>query len=167
MSRVDVSIVTVWESIRSLLRDGLELSDDTCFWWIDNGDPPPPSADTNLFLTLTPDGGTFDPGMLQGGGVHQVTVSHTLVVTVHCTNRLDAGGRSDYFLTSESGMGQMMARVIAILTDADPTTDETTGNTFVRELIRPIGFSKPERIAEDRYGSVAIHFEVGFDWDVS
>jgi hypothetical protein len=163
--RVDVTIVEVWEAIINHLRTSLGLNSSTCFWWLDDGEPPPPTT-SSVFVTLAPDGGTFDGSMFDGGGIRQVTVETGLAVTIHSTNRLDTGMRDEQFLTHATlGIGALLNRVITSLTGFDPAVFGNSDNApALRAEISPTGFSKPTRLKDDKYGSVTVVFNVSFDW---
>jgi len=164
--RIDIDIVSVWSAIMTRLQTALSLSADTCFWWLDDNDPPPPSANSSLFITVSPDGGTFDPGFQESGGSKQVTVETAIRVTVHSTSRLGTGMRDDEFLTNASGLGPMLTNVISALVDFDPVFG-IGANPVLRAKMDVQGFEKPYRNQNDSIGGVTVVFGVSFDWLIS
>lgn len=162
MSRVDVELSDVLDSVADRLRQQLGLSESTCFFSL-NPDSPPP-VPTDVYLVISPDGGQFDPSMFEGGGEQQLTVETGALVTIHSTTRLDAGGKDKERLTNTSkGILQMMTKVLRALSGYDLTID---GDTFARTLPSPQGFSKPTKNKET-LGSIGLAFNLSFDWDVS
>ncbi len=155
-------IVSIWTAVIARLRTQLSLNSDTCFFWLGGGsDPQPPPVATDLFLTVAPDGGTFDEGLQDGGGAAQNTIKTGIAVTIYTQIFLENDSRDDQFLThSTKGVGAMFTRVCNALIDHDPTF---SGVYAMREQIRPSGFSAPRRSSIDRYGKMTIMFELTWD----
>lgn len=129
------------------------------------GSAPPPAGGANLWVTVAPDGGLFDPQALDGGGREQATVNTALAVTIYSAVRTDSGNHDDRLLMDASrGMLAKMDDVIGSLTDFDPTD---SGAPYLRELMSPQGWRTPQRINEEAFGAITIVFNISFDWDFS
>lgn len=163
MARVDVDLNEVLLSVVTRLKDKLSLNDSTCFYSITPDVVPPVPAD--LFLVITPDGGTFDDGGFEGGGEKQLTCNTGFMVTIKTSMRLDAGSKDKERLTHTSrGMVQMIGRILDAMAGFDLLN--AASNTFLRGTLKPQGFGRPEK-AGDTLGSIPLTFDISFDWDVT
>lgn len=164
MARDKIDLVSVWEAIIDELRVQLQLNSDQCFFMLPDarGAHFTPTAPTDTFITISPDGGSFDVGLIQGGGVEQITVETGFVVTIHKTWNLDEAGHDQKFLNSDKGIGELMTAVVLALTGFDPTFGQYS-SPKLRELIRPTGFERPWRDESENRGGVSIHFDMSFD----
>jgi len=163
MARIDVDLNQVLAAVVLRLQAVLTLNDSTCFYSINPDSPPPAPAD--LYLVVTPDGGTFDDGMFEGGGEKQLTCDTGFVVTIKTAMRLDAGGKDKERLTNASrGMIQMVGQILDALAGHDLLL--STGDAFLRGLLQPQGFGAPQKDGE-KLGSIPLTFNLSFDWDVT
>jgi hypothetical protein len=168
-TRIDTDLVSVVNAVIAqlianvTLPDGVTtLNDSTCFYWIDDGENPPPSS-SDTFLTVELDGGEFDESLFDGGGVHQVTEKTSIQVTVWSNNRLDPGMRDLQFLTNAVGAGGMLIKVLKALAGADLIVDGSS-DTALRELVVPQRRGQPARRRGDAIGSIPITFGISYDW---
>ena len=162
--RVDVTLEDVLDAFLARLRSELGLNDRTCFLWLQRSGPPPPVPD-DVFITVEPDGGTFDAAMITGGGANQVTVETTIGITIHSLVRLDPGGRDAYVLQdSTRGIMPMLTSVLRALVSHDLLVG---GNQCLRELLMPTGFERPQRLEGEKRATITVVFNISFDWDMT
>jgi hypothetical protein len=165
--RDETTFADMWTAIMTQLRTITHLTEDTCFWFLPaaRGSRPQPPAPADVFVTVAPDGGTFDEPLFHGGGGAQLTVNTGFTVTVHRTWHLDAGNVDNYFLLNSDGVAALLMAIINGMTGFDPTTGD--GHTHVRELIRPTGFTQPWRSEDEHVGGFDVQFELSFDIDTA
>lgn len=163
MPRIDSNLTAVLDAVIKRLREQLSLSDSTCFLCL--SDDVTPKTTSDVFLTVSPDGGEFDQGHFDGGGDEQLTVEGGVRVTIHSTLKLDRTGHDSELLSNASrGVLSVMHEVLRALTGHDLVID-TDGNTTLRRLIAPRGFERPERSGE-RLGRISLYFGLSFDWEL-
>lgn len=166
MARIDVKLSDVLDSAVAKLRTGLSLNERTCFWALENFIPT--QTPSGVWLVLTPDGGTFDKDKFEGGGREQLTTDTAVVVNINSMIKLDSSGHDDRALFDTSrGMLEWLHDILDEMTGADlETGDPEVGlDTFMRELLQPEGFSKPERNNNNlNVCSMSVAFRLQFDW---
>ncbi len=167
-ARIATTLPVVLEAVAARLRTELDLNESTCYWMLDREDEDrPPPTGSNFYLTVKPDGGEFDRGLFEGGGPDQLTDSTGVVVTIHTHTQLDRGGRDKQVLLSASaGLLPYLKPVLRALSGHDLILSGS-GNTCLRELIRPVGYSAPVRGNKDRWSRMDVYFALSFDWDMS
>lgn len=162
MARVDIDPISAFNAVVSQLQTSLSLNDETCYLSLLRDVPPP--APTDVWLVVTPDGGTFPADMEYGGGTSQITVETGFEVVVFSTVRIDSSGKDTLVLKDASrGIYAYYTKIIRALAQQDLTSG---ANTFLREFLRPTGIRKPERL-EDSLAMGGVTFDLSFDWSMS
>lgn len=166
MARINTTLPEVLEAVAKRLRDQLEFGESRCFWALDRGEEPPPTA-ADTFLIIKPDGGTFDAGLFVGGGTEQLTDDTGLIVDLYSLLMLDRGGRDkEGLFHAAKGLYPLATRVVKALAGHDLVIDDD-GNTCLRELILPAGHSQPRVMDDNRGVSMTVTFNLSFDWNVA
>lgn len=168
MPRTTADQVTVLQAVVDRLIAAVAttpaLNDSTCFLSIEPD--PPVMLPSNLFLTVAPNEGQFDPGLHDGGGIDQTTEEAGVVVSIFNRIHLDRGGR-DGKLMSESARGLLTLKrlVLKALSGYDLSV---SGNPLLRNLMAPLKCSAPRRIDEEGrlIGAISLYFSTDFDWDL-
>lgn len=161
--RVDSRLDTILNRIVDRLVKKVDgLSIDLCFLTL-HPDDPIGANPGDRFVTVSPLGGRFDEGMIDGGGIFQTTADGGAVVKIHAITQEDEAYHAKTLLTDSTlGLIDMMQRVLAALTvwDADDTV-----NKILRQPLFPVEY----RFSNDgrRMAGVEIDFRVLFDWAIS
>lgn len=167
--RVDTDLISVMEAVAVKLRTAMGLNARTCFVWIERSDGEFPPIPGNFAVTVSPDSGSFDPGLIRGGGEHQFTVETNLLVTVHSSIMLDSGGRDELAIkTADRGVLDAISKIIVALADFDPEVGVPPA-PCLRELMAPQGFSAPQRGRGDdgKWTLMSVVFPISFDWKIT
>lgn len=163
MPRIDSSYAAVLDAVVKRLRDQLSLNESTCFLSLTPDVPVKTASD--VYLTVSPDGGEFDQAAFDGGGDQQLTAETGVRVTVVSTLKLDRTGHDSELVSNASrGVLAVMHDVLRALTGHDLLID-VDGNQALRRLIAPRGFDRPERDSE-RLGSISLYFGLSFDLEL-
>jgi hypothetical protein len=167
MSRVDTNQATVLQAvvdrlIASVVTDP-KLTDETCFASL--FPVPPLLLPSNLFLTVAPIEGQFEPGLHEGGGIYQTSEEAGVVVTVFTRMLLDRGGRSVKVLT-ESTRGLLVVKRLVLKALSGHDLVDPVGNQLLRNLMAPLNCDPPKFLDEDKIGYLSLRFSTDFDWDL-
>lgn len=152
----------VYVAAVELLRAAIDgCTDANCFFCLDPDAIP--ATPGELIYVVSPTSGTFDEGMIDGGGVEQLTVEAGLMVKIHSPLMLDQVGQDAELLNNESlGLWLKATEVMAALSLQSPTVN---GNALTRDPLIPHGFAITK--SHKRLGAIELTFKVLFDWDVS
>jgi len=152
----------VYTAAVEMLRAAIDgCTDANCFFCLDPDCIPPTPGE--FFYVVAPTSGTFDEGMIDGGGIEQLTVEAGLLVKIHSPLMLDQVGRDVELLNNESlGLWSKATEVMAALAVQSPTV---AGNPQTRDPLMPHSFSITKSLK--RLGAIELTFKVLFDWDVS
>ncbi len=152
----------VYVAVVDMLRAAIDgCTDANCFFCLDPDAIPPSPGE--LIYVVSPTSGTFDEGMMDGGGVQQLTVEAGVLVKIHSPLMLDQVGNDTSLLNDESlGLWGKATEVLAALAIQSPTV---AGNAQTRDPLMPHSFSITK--SHKRLGAIEMTFKVLFDWDVS
>jgi len=174
MSRVNVTQSDVMQSVIRRLRQELSLNDRQCFFVLNdqNGMPAIPVGviGDGCYVTVAPGESSIDDGLAVGEPIEQVTEYATVHVTGLTRIHLDSTGHDEKLLLDETrGLLSIKHRILQAMCGQDLTLEN--GNTFLRELVRPVAIGSPQAgtIGENAsltVGFVTILFSVPFDWDL-
>lgn len=146
--------------IKRLAEQISDANHDSVFFSIDPDIESPPPSSGQFFYIIAPLSGTFDQGLLTGGGQSQATVQTGITVTAYSHAQLDQGQHDTLFLTDLSlSIVERWRHVLAALTDWTPTLNE---NEMTRDPLMPMGFEivRPTRTL----GGIRQSFSLDFDW---
>lgn len=152
----------VYTAAVDLLRAAItECTEANCFFCLDPDAVPP--APGQLIYIVSPTSGTFDEGMIDGGGVEQLTVDAGLMVKIHSPLMLDQVGHDSSLLNDESlGLWGKATEVLRALAVQSP---EFEGNPLTRDPLMPHSFAVTK--SHKRLGAIELTFKVSFDWNVA
>lgn len=161
---VDAKLADVLDAVVLRLRTILVLNERTCFLYLRRAGMPPPAAPDDIFLTVEPDGGQFDEGMLIGGDRAQATVKTGVAITIHSNVMLDAAMHDARVLSHASrGMLIFLDKILDALTGHELLL--ASGEPCLRELMAPQGWNKPDRPdPTDKRAELTVVFGLEFDW---
>jgi hypothetical protein len=163
---VDAKLADVLDAVVLRLRTAVVLNERTCFLYIRRPGMPPPAAPDDIFLTVEPDGGQFDAGLLVGGDREQATVKTGVAITIHSNVMLDAA-MHDARVLSDSARGMLifLDRILDALVGHNLLL--ASGNPCLRELMVPQGWNKPDRPdPTDKRAELTVVFALEFDWNL-
>lgn len=157
------AVVARLQSQVTLPDNATFLNNDTCFIWLVDGDPPP--AASNVFVTVEPDGASYDESLFIGGGENQVMEETGIAVTIHSSVRLDPGNRDKEFVRhAQYGVLATYKKVLKALSGHNLLVG---GAPVLREYLRPQGRGRVTRRGNDRFGEMTAVFSISFDWDLA
>jgi hypothetical protein len=154
----------ILSGMADLLRAEFSEWDTTAIYWTDNPKPEV-SQNLDLFIQLTPGGGSFNQGILQGGPRAEET---SLVgVTIWRRSVIDDAGRAqDSLFNTSEGLLKIKRRVLKALTGK--MLVDGSGNQIATGTITPQQALEPDTGATDPpLDRLAMYFQVPFDWDLS
>lgn len=161
---ISTTQAAVLSGVVTLLKAELSSWDSEAIYWTDT---PTPDVSHNLdvFIQVSPGGGSFDQGILAGGPRAEETA--LFGVTIWRRSHTDRAGRAQDSLFNETeGLLAIKRNVLRAL----------TGKMLVDGSSRQIatGTIKPQQALEPNTGatdppldSLAMYFQVPFDWDLS
>lgn len=123
-----------------------------------------PSGPGEITCVVAPTSGTFDQGMIEGGGDEQNTSDGGVIVKIHSPVQLDEADRDTVFLTDASlGLLSFAKQAMQALSGWSP--DDGGGNETTRDPLHPAGyaFQRDGR----KLGACELTFHLKFDWDLS
>jgi hypothetical protein len=150
---------------------GADLNDSTCFVTL-YPERPGPLPPGDLFLTVSPGGGTFDPGWHEGGGEHQTKEDAVVFVTIFSRQKLDRAGRDDNKLLSlPKGLLEWKRMVLRWLSNHDLQVPQADGTGFGSALVNamaPLTADAAESHGEkEEYAFLKMGFSTDFLWDLT
>lgn len=163
-SRVDVDLEAVLEAVAHELRVRLGLTEDVCYWSLDDEGGGVPNAGDH-WIVVSPSAGQFDQAAFDGGGAQQLTVETDIDVTLHAVCNLDEPGRDrERLMNRDHGLLGRLSKAIKALGGLDVLV---SGNLVLRAQIFPRGFTRPRRDHDqDGWVSMTVAFAISFDWDM-
>lgn len=134
----------------------------------------PQSLQSNEVLTVQIVGGTFDDGVLTGGGSAVVLYQGTLRIAIWSSNRTDQKGLASSMLTSSGrGLLRLETKILRALTGSYLVEPEAGGNGYsegLTDCIKPLSDSQPQSAGKDggraQKATLAIDFGIDFKWDL-
>lgn len=161
---ISTSQSDVLAGVVTLLKAQFSDWDAEAIYWTDT---PTPIVDHNLdlFIQVSPGGGSFNQGILMGGPRAEET--GLFGVTIWRRSVVDNAGRSQESLFNPSeGLLELKRRVLKALTGKMLTDDE--GRYIATGTITPQQALEPDTGATDPpLDRLAMYFQVPFDWDLS
>lgn len=165
MARIDKDLTGILESVRKRLTSKLhDANSPNCFIALDplelyNGRP------GDFFYVVSPFSGTFDEGLIDGGGLNQVADEASIAITIHSIQNLDRPDEDAIFLNhADLGLLGRFKEVLRIMVAADLTDDE--GNEITFEPVMPKSYSIGRERGENPTGWIQLVMKVKFDWDL-
>lgn len=150
-------------TVKRLIDTIQGLTDSTCFVSLFPV-PPGPLPPADVFLTVSPAGGQFDPHWHDGGGEYQTFENASVYVTIFSRVKLDRSGRDDQKLTHiPRGLLEWKRIVLRCLsgqylTDAD-------GNALLVNAMLPHTADAAE--SSEDYTHLRLVFTTDFLWDLT
>ncbi len=140
------------------------LTPSTCFVSID----PEPSVNVSaeVFLTVSPESGTFDP-TFDGGADNIVMELAFAVVTIFTKIQMDRNEHAKHFLgDAKRGVFTLKRKVLKALLANHHQLSDPSGNRLLTNQMAPV--SSPRPLADGRkVGDVQLVFTTDFLWDLS
>lgn len=179
VTRVNVDQSTALKAVVDTLiknyPDGT-LSDKTCFAAYSMDKPENPSDD--LYITVSLGGGKFNGALFVGGGPKQTCEECQVIISIWVRVATDQPGHDEDALSSRPlGILRIKANVLRALAqgpiggaaDLQANYPEETGgtNNFLRQWLVPVLSTLPEKPDEDGYASIALTYQLDFDWDLT
>lgn len=166
MSRIDASLDVILDAVRDRLAANIaDATDPNCFVSMDplelyNGRP------GDFYYVVSPFGGKFDEGLIDGGGQNQVTDESTIAITIHSIQNLDRPDEDQLFLSDRNlGLLPRFRQVLKVMTAAD--LQDKAGNEITFEPIIPRGYEIGRERGENPTGWIQLVLKVTFDWNLS
>lgn len=165
MARVETEQSDVLLAIVDRLVDQIPaLSRKNCF--ISILPNPPYKVPDNVFVTVSPTGGTFPEDLLVGGGAHQCNESAGVLVTVFSRFMAQRTGHDAASLTDFTrGVLRMKRLILKALTAHDLQFER---NSILSSLMLPTDSGPPEPIGDpaENLVQVSVKFGTDFDWNL-
>lgn len=155
---------TVLQAVVDRLRyEVSELSaENLCFLSM----KPTPRTDVrqNLYATVCPMGGTFDPEMFSGAGAAGICEKTGVIVTVFSQMKLDRADSDEIMLLHDArGLLKLKQRILKALSDHDLLGAD--GNPLLLEAMAPLSSGHP-RDNNESVGEFSLSFSTDFIWDL-
>jgi hypothetical protein len=162
MARIDVTELTVCESLVRRLRTQLKLTDRQCFWVLDPlAVELPPGGD--YYVTVAPGDSSFPPEEQQPGNI---TEEWTVDVTIYSRMRLDSTNEDTKLLGDESrGLYSLKRKVLVAVVHED--LEDEDGDVFLRQILHVTNCTRPNYDKEKAVGWLTLTLGVSFDWDLT
>jgi len=162
MARIDSRLDTILLAIIARLIAEVDGADAaSCFLAIDD-EQVTGNAD-GFILVVSPNGGNFDDGALDGGGQNQATDYFTFSVTVYSTTNLDMGGQDSAALTDTAlGLIAKHRDVLQALTVHDLLSGS---DNILRDVPMPTTYDFGKSGRGLCY--VRQSFKLSFDWNLT
>ncbi|MGH7744287.1 MAG: hypothetical protein ACREQ5_05625 [Candidatus Dormibacteria bacterium] len=162
MARVDIDPITVLTTVETALQNGLNISPDLCYLSLDPDENYPAPGPGDRIIIIEPEGANFSENLFWGGGPRQVTIETAVNLQIYSGVRVDPNAKKQRLALIDSARGifQLMIAIMDTLVGVDLTAG---GNTFLRELMRPIGFSQPAKIDNNLLHS-SMSWAISYDW---
>lgn len=175
-SRVDVDQAAVLDAVvaqligNCALPAGAQLTDKTCF--ITNYPELPTPATDDVMITVSPEGGTFQPELFIGGAQKQCTENSGILVSIWSRFKAERQFRDRQILCDEArGLLKIKKSVLRCLAGADLQANYPPGtggtNAFLRQWLIPTQAFAPDHPKDEPYAGLTIRFSADFDWDLT
>lgn len=164
LPRIDTTPIDVLLAVESALQTGLNLTVDQCYLSTEVDDNIPAPAPGDRIVVIEPDGLDFDEGLFIGGGQYQITVQTGVMIHLFSTIRVDSNAKKNrqILINASRGLYALMSSIVSTLAGVDLTVN-AGASTFLRELMHPVGASKPEKIT-DNLVHIAFSWAISYDW---
>ena len=136
---------------------------DNCFITIDPGAEPPVNAGDRSIAVIC-EGGSFDQGLLEGGGEQQAGIELSIATRVYSPSQLDVPRQDAQMLTNSAvGVMGMVTNILKALTNWSPL--DGNSSRLTRDPLLPVAtaVSKDGR----RIAWFEVQWRVFFDWDLT
>lgn len=167
MARISTTQDVVLERVAARLRATIEkLNATTCV--ISDETQPSEMFSHNLIVLVSPMGGTFDGGVVDGAGLEGCLESSGVIVTVWTAMNLDAPERAESrYLEANRGLMAWKKSILQALCNHDLT--DTSGNQILVSRMRPVRSQHQleTTTAKGRLAGFSLLFTTEFLWNLS
>lgn len=155
---------TVLQAVVDRLRDQVsELrGENLCF--LSMKPTPRTEVRQNIYATVCPMGGTYDPEMFAGAGAAGVWEKTGVIVTVFSRMQLDRSDGDELMLLHDTrGLLKLKKLILKALSDHDLLGAD--GNPLLLEAMAPLSSGHP-RDNNESVGEFSLSFSTDFIWDL-
>lgn len=159
--------LTVVERIVERIVDACPMfRRDQVYIVAEENEPPPEPSQGNIVCTVSPTDGRFDPGMIDGGGIHQVFEETGVAIAIWRRNWSDRDGHAKVMLT---GGGEALLEAKKQILNALAGHDllDAEGEPILADYMAPLTSSAPRQGRDMRnrpLADVVVTFATAFVW---
>lgn len=141
------------------------FNESTCFLSV-NAEPVQ-NTRHNLYAKVSPTAGSFEEGVLIGGGVNTVFYDGGVAVTVFSDIKLDRVDHDSSLMNDESrGLFVLETKILKALAGYMLTNSD--GSDILTAHMFPLNDTSPQRNQDPhKHGDFQLVFSTNFDWDMS
>ncbi len=168
----DILAAIVARLIAQVTVSSVALDAGSCYHSV-NPDSLPDGGAGSLIFVVSMMSGTFDEGMIDGGGNEQLTVAGGVSVRIHSPLKVDKQDRDEQSLMkADLGLMPAMRAVLNALSMWSPgmqsgDTDFGDAHGLTRDPLIPAGYAFGKNATNPPTTWGELSFKCNFDWDLA